>query len=57
MSLDKMWRKSDRIIASLKYGERTHRRNPADVLYHLPNKYLTHDLQGPKPGKMTEGGP
>jgi hypothetical protein len=34
---DKIWRKLDRVIASLKYGEQTHQRGPAGVLYHLPN--------------------
>jgi hypothetical protein len=37
MSCDKTWRKPDRVIASLKYGKRTHQRNPADIFYHLPN--------------------
>jgi hypothetical protein len=37
MSRDKTWRKPDRVIASLKYGKRTHQRNPADVFYHLSN--------------------
>jgi hypothetical protein len=37
MSRDKTWRKSDRVIGSLKYGKRTQQRNPAEVFYHLPN--------------------
>jgi hypothetical protein len=37
MLSDKTWRKPDRVITSLKYGKRTHQRNPADVFYHLSN--------------------
>jgi hypothetical protein len=41
MSHDKTWRKPDRVIASLKYGERTHQRNPADVLTGPPRPPMT----------------
>jgi hypothetical protein len=37
MLCDKTWIKPDRVIASLKYGKRTHQRNPADIFYHLSN--------------------
>jgi hypothetical protein len=37
MLRDNTWRKPDRVIVSLKYGERTHQRNPANIFYHLPN--------------------
>jgi hypothetical protein len=37
MLRDKTWRKPDRVIANLKYGKRTHQRNPAHVFYNLSN--------------------